>query len=134
MIQGSIFRNAFLGQKSNLRDSQPSVNSKLHQSPTGPVTSLQRDECKHKFHCGAHAKEIRCVFCIQVCASLLCREDRTRGHVVYTRSTPRRTGVSITSHNNPLHTRIHAHPPLADGGNLLHSSTNSITHSDRAAH
>lgn len=128
---------AFWAKKSNLGDSQPSVNSELHQAPTGPVTSLQRDKCKHKFHCGAHAEEMRCVLCVWVCISLLCREERTRGHNVYRRSTARWTGVSITSHNNPLHTHTYTpstcwwrepltlihqlHYPLRLGRTLNHS-------------
>lgn len=62
-----IFKRQCYGPKCSLRDSQPSVNSKHHQSPTGPVTSVQLEECKHELHCGAHVEEMRCVFCVNVC-------------------------------------------------------------------
>lgn len=66
MIQGGIFRDDVLGQKSTPGDSQPSVNSELHQSPTGPVKSLQLKRRKHKLHCEVDVGEMRCAFGVNV--------------------------------------------------------------------
>lgn len=128
MIQWGIFRDDVLGQKVLQEDSQPSVNSKLHQSPTGPVTSLQLEECK--FHCGIHAEEMRCVFCVNVCIFALRGGEDERSPSLQGAHLDRRGGLNHLQHpstpstcwwREPLALIRQLHYPLRQRRTLNHS-------------
>ena len=100
----------FWAKKGTPRDSQPSVNSKLHRSPTGPVTSLQLEKCKHRFYCGIHAEEMGYAFCVNVCILALQGGEDERSLSI---QGAHRGGSRSPS--TPLHLlmekALHIHPP-----------------------